>query len=198
MKKEFEKKGCVYFFRHTGLTPVKIGYSSHESPLDRFNSFSTYAPYGSEIIGFIITENARDLESKFHKKYSNLRLNGEWFDITKEIAIEEIRIHSAIEDIQEMNEFQIRWAKQKMKHINSNFTEDGLYDYLFDSISLNVITKNKSLSNEFKSALGYEINIKTIKSELYKYCDKRKISIIENNSNGQRGFILVPIKTKQP
>jgi len=33
---EKSEKGCVYFFRHIGLTPVKIGFSTNESPFDRF------------------------------------------------------------------------------------------------------------------------------------------------------------------
>ena len=54
MENTENKKGCVYFFRHIGLTPVKIGFSTHESPIGRFEQFKTYAPYGSEIIGFIV------------------------------------------------------------------------------------------------------------------------------------------------
>jgi hypothetical protein len=103
-------KGCVYFFRHIGLTPVKIGYSESESPINRFNQFKTYAPYGSEIIGFIQTYDARSLESKLHKKYASLRLDGEWFELTDEQVQSEIDFHSSIEDVQERNEFQKEWA----------------------------------------------------------------------------------------
>ena len=45
LKNMTENKGCVYFFRHIGLSPIKIGYSTHESPLDRFNQFKTYAEF---------------------------------------------------------------------------------------------------------------------------------------------------------
>jgi hypothetical protein len=103
-------KGCVYFFRHIGLTPVKIGYSENESPINRFNQFKTYAPYGSEIMGFIQTYDAKDLESKLHRKFASLRLEGEWFELTDEQVQSEINIHSSIEDVQERNEFQKEWA----------------------------------------------------------------------------------------
>jgi len=77
------QKGCVYFFRHIGLSPVKIGYSENESPINRFNQFKTYAPFGSEILGFIQTYNANELESNLHRKFSSKRLLGEWFEITE-------------------------------------------------------------------------------------------------------------------
>lgn len=108
---ETKDKGCVYFFRHIGLSPIKIGYSTNESPIDRFTQFSTYAPYGSEIIGFIQTKEAALLEKQLHVKYASKRLNGEWFDITEEDAIKEIDFHSKIEDVKDRNDFQIMWAK---------------------------------------------------------------------------------------
>jgi len=81
---EQEQKGCVYFFRHIGLTPVKIGYSTHESPIKRFEQFKTYAPYGSELIGFIRTYDAKKLETILHERFSAHRLGGEWFEISQE------------------------------------------------------------------------------------------------------------------
>lgn len=107
---EKEEKGCVYFFRHIGLSPIKIGYSTNESPLDRFMQFKTYAPYGSEILGFIQTIDAKSLESKLHLKYSQKRLSGEWFEITEEEVENVINFYSNIEDIKLRNDFQIAWA----------------------------------------------------------------------------------------
>lgn len=108
-------KGCVYFFRHIGLSPVKIGYSTHESPMSRFEQFKTYAPYGSEIIGFIQTFDAKEIETILHNKFSQYRLNGEWFEITEEDCNKVISFYSNIEDIKEKNEFQIAWAKHLYK-----------------------------------------------------------------------------------
>jgi len=109
---EEKEKGCVYFFRHIGLTPVKIGFSTSESPLNRFTQFKTYAPYGSEILGFIQTEDAKKIESILHLKYSNKRISGEWFEISEQDVTYEVNFYSNIEDIKERNEFQIEWAKR--------------------------------------------------------------------------------------
>ena len=109
---ELKEKGCVYFFRHIGLTPIKIGYSTNDNPTDRFNQFKTYAPYGSEIIGFIMTDSPKELETKLHMKYISKRLFGEWFEITEQEANNEIDFHSKIEDIKDRNEFQQAWAKE--------------------------------------------------------------------------------------
>lgn len=122
MKNEKIEKGCVYFFKHIGLTPVKIGYSANESPLERFYQFKTYAPYGSEIIGFIITPDAKQLESTLHEKFSQNRLCGEWFEIKKEECENVILYYSNIEDIKEKNDFQIEWAK-KVNNRNRNYNK---------------------------------------------------------------------------
>lgn len=106
------KRGCVYFFRHIGLTPVKIGYSENESPINRFNQFKTYAPYGSEILGFIIISNAKEIETLLHNKFASKRLSGEWFELTEEDVLKEIDFYTNISDIKNRNDFQIAWAKE--------------------------------------------------------------------------------------
>ena len=124
-----KQKGCVYFFRHIGLTPVKIGYSSNESPINRFNQFRIFAPYGSEILGFIQSYEAVELENKLHMKFSSKRLIGEWFEITEEEVLKEIDFYSNIEDVKERNEFQIEWAKKL--HNKRNNIEDEVSSYNF-------------------------------------------------------------------
>lgn len=107
-----DKKGCVYFFKHTGLSPVKIGYTNNVSPINRFNQFKTYAPFGAEIIGFIQTEDAKEIETKLHKKYYTVRLDGEWFEISEKQIKTEIDFYTSKEDIKLRNDFQIAWAKE--------------------------------------------------------------------------------------
>lgn len=125
---EEKEKGCVYFFRHIGLTPVKIGFSTSESPLNRFTQFKTYAPYGSEILGFIQTEDAKKIESILHLKYSNKRISGEWFEISEQDVTYEVNFYSNIEDIKERNEFQIEWAKKvNDKKINKESIIQKIY-----------------------------------------------------------------------
>jgi hypothetical protein len=115
---EITERGCVYFFRHIGLSPVKIGYSTNESPINRFESFKTYAPYGSELLGFIITKESKELETILHKRFSANRLKGEWFEISKEDVKKVVSFYSNIEDIKEKNEFEIAWARSFSKSID--------------------------------------------------------------------------------
>ena len=128
---EITERGCVYFFRHIGLSPVKIGYSTNENPISRFDSFKTYAPYGAEILGFIMIENAKDLELILHERFSASRLKGEWFEISKEDVEKVVLFYSNIEDIKEKNEFEIQWAKHKNKGVKENL---GEYVQKFDLI----------------------------------------------------------------
>ena len=149
---KIRKKGCVYFFRHISLEPIKIGYSQNPSPYKRFNQFKTYAPFGAEIVGFIQTEIAKEIESKLHQKYSSKRLEGEWFNITDDEVDNEIKFYSSIEEVRAKNEFQIEWAKHLSK------TSDGgiLSEYY------------KSLSNKEKVIYNYEQNKDFNRSNLAK------------------------------
>lgn len=99
--------GCVYFFKHVGLSPVKIGYSENESPESRFKQFKTYAPFGAELLGFIPSDNARKLELYFHNKYAQYRLKGEWFELTLDQIDAEIKIHTEIEAINIRNNMKL-------------------------------------------------------------------------------------------
>ena len=93
----------MFIFRHIGLTPVKIGSTSTESCIDRFNEFRKWAPYGSELIGFINSTDPKELEALIQNKYSNNKINGEWFEIDNEQVAYEIEFHSNIEDIKAKN-----------------------------------------------------------------------------------------------
>ena len=121
------KRGCVYFFRHIGLSPIKIGYSENESPIDRFNQFKTYAPYGSEILGFVIISDAKELETLLHKKHASKRLSGEWFELTEDEVKKEIDFYTKVSDVKDRNDFQIAWAKEikNKKDIAFNEVEKG-------------------------------------------------------------------------
>lgn len=107
-----EKRGCVYFFKHVGLTPVKIGFSSNESPIGRFEQFKTYAPYGAELIGFIRTSEPTKLESLLHSKHASQRLIGEWFEISIEQVNNDIDLFSSISDIEDKNNFELEWCRK--------------------------------------------------------------------------------------
>jgi hypothetical protein len=162
MKKE---KGCVYFFKHVGLSPIKIGYSESESPIDRFNQFKTYCPFGAELIGFIRTENPNELEILLHQKFSRDRLKGEWFEISKDEALKCIQFYSNLEDIEETNKFQISWAKKiayksdssfnKLIEFNKKFSLEETENckavyYNQKELSLIFDTDKKNIANFFK------------------------------------------------
>ena len=112
MVEKEEKRGCVYFFKHVGLTPIKIGFSSNESPLGRFEQFKTYAPYGAELIGFIRTSEPLKLETLLHSKHASQRLMGEWFEISIEQVKNDIELFSNISDIEDKNNFELEWCRK--------------------------------------------------------------------------------------
>ena len=141
--KDIEGVGCVYFFRHIGLTPVKIGYSSSISPLDRFERFKTYAPYGAEILGFIPTKEAKKLEEILHKRYHDKRLSGEWFEITNEEVQREIKCNTESIFSTSKTEFELVWSR-RLNDLQNKTTD---IQYLLKSGEL---TKRQILQKLYK------------------------------------------------
>jgi len=76
------KKGCVYFVRQNGGKPVKVGYTSNDTPEKRIKQLSTGSPYGVYIVGYIKSDRAYELEQEIHAMCNHLRLDGEWFMLT--------------------------------------------------------------------------------------------------------------------
>ena len=73
----------VYFIKYNRIPGVvKIGKSKDVKK--RIQRMNTYAPYGVTLIGHIKTYDSERLEKMFHYKFSNLRQNGEWFQLDEE------------------------------------------------------------------------------------------------------------------
>lgn len=165
MKKE---KGCVYFFKHVGLSPIKIGYSESESPIDRFNQFKTYAPFGSEIVGFIRYSDAKQLETELHQKYSRDRLKGEWFEITVEEVNRCINFYSNLEDIEEANNFQVQFS-QMIKYKNQYLIDGEKQNYNKDDFeAFYLLNENISVTKLSKM-------FKVTRVTIYKWIENVKI-----------------------
>ena len=169
-----KEKGCVYFFRHVGLKPIKIGYSYNPSPIKRFNQFKTYAPFGAEIIGFIQTDEAKKIETLLHQKYANKRLDGEWFLIEEADCLHDIDFFTAKEDIKERNDFQIEWAKKLYKNEEIKLEVDFL-----NKSNVEKFNKFKKMYNENprinkqKTALHFNVARKTIYIWIFKIKNKK-------------------------
>ena len=56
--------GCVYFVKHKGLDPIKIGMSTYNNPFHRVVDMEVASPFGIELLGFIKTDNPLKLEKK--------------------------------------------------------------------------------------------------------------------------------------
>jgi hypothetical protein len=76
--------GCVYFIKHRGMDPIKIGMSNSNNPYDRLKDFETTSPFGIELLGFIKTDEPDKLEKKYHSEFSSSHIKGEWYSIPLE------------------------------------------------------------------------------------------------------------------
>lgn len=73
----------VYFIEAVGLARVKIGYS--DNPEKRLAQLSTGSPVELRIMRTVA--GGQELEKQLHAKFDHLRIDGEWFHLTKELQV---------------------------------------------------------------------------------------------------------------
>jgi len=96
-------KHFVYFFKQNNVDAIKIASVCSESIIDRFELFKSYSPYGAEIVGFYECENSIEEIKEIHKKYSDKKLNNDFFAISYEQALLECLIRNTkLEEAQSM------------------------------------------------------------------------------------------------
>lgn len=188
-------KGCVYFIKHKGLTPIKIGYSISESPYDRLKQLKIFAPYGAELLGFIITDRPNSLERELHKKFEAFRLEGEWFSISIEQVDETIKLYSIDDDLDKRSKFEIAYSKFLFKELtNDTDLKSELYPlYLydigiknsFDSKFIPIVDIAKIISESLNKEISIQ-NLSILMKKLGFPMDRKTI-----NNHNCRGFWVI-------
>jgi hypothetical protein len=189
-----KEKGCVYFFKHTGLEPIKIGYSSNISPIARFEQFKTYAPFGAELIGFIQSFEPKKLETKLHKRYKLNRLKGEWFNISLKDVKSEIKFHTNIEDAKEENNFQIAWARSLEKKSPFSITLEDEFVSFMDTLPVDKtpipIIKTRKEINYLHPEMKKSFTAQNFNKKVIKFCKLRSYILEVRRYEGQRSYYI--------
>jgi len=148
----------VYFFKHNGINGIKIGMTkNNDSVANRFSAFNTHSPSGSEIIGVIETDRPDKLEKELHRKFANRRMNGEFFNISKETVLtltfntSEKKLLSIFRGLNNLHQNAVvEFAKAQTK---TEFLEQKMSLILIEERNLTIIKtivefmKNKQLDN---------------------------------------------------
>lgn len=71
----------TYFIQAENGGPIKIGYTSKDNPEDRLRDLQTGNPNQLRLVAAIPSNIERDL----HRKFSHIRIKGEWFESTDEL-----------------------------------------------------------------------------------------------------------------
>jgi nitrogen regulatory protein PII-like uncharacterized protein len=160
-----KEKGSVYFIKHKGLTPIKIGYSKNEDPSSRLASISTDSPYGIQILGVITTIDPIELEKKLHKKYAEKRLNGEWFSIATADVDIEVEIHSDDCDIEMRHNLNCHYIEHMSRIATDRYYEKPDVS-VYDKIAQTLLERSYS-PVDFKDGCEMEyISAKDIGDEI--------------------------------
>jgi hypothetical protein len=73
----------VYFIRAVGLDAIKIGFATDVH--SRFRSVAVCCPVPVELLGYISSFEAAEIERRWHVRYRSDRIRGEWFRETPEL-----------------------------------------------------------------------------------------------------------------
>ena len=182
----------VYFVKHRRQDPIKIGYSSNLK--QRLSDLKISSPYGIDLIGTIKSPEAKNLESRIHKRLESHRLSGEWFDISiqdvKDIVCEFDEDYSSelkkLHLLLEHNDLSIDDLTRIITHQNKREEEiiEGLPEYIIDFMGENWVLKRELLEliqehNQIGSAWAYR-----------KYNDELS-SFFESKKEGRVVFLRV-------
>lgn len=75
----------VYLISDANSYSYKIGISNN--PEKRLKTLQTGNEKSLKIIHKVLCENYNNVETALHNKYNFLRVNGEWFELTKEDVV---------------------------------------------------------------------------------------------------------------
>jgi len=104
----------IYFIKAGNLNQIKIGYS--KNPKARFYAINLSSPINLQLIKTI--QGEKDNEKNIHKKFSHIKVKGEWFQQTKEL----------MDFIENITDFEIE--KKKKRLIRNKRIEMSLYGNL--------------------------------------------------------------------
>ena len=180
------KKGCIYFIRIIGLTPVKIGFSAKPTPKERIQNYSS--PYGIETVNYFPTINANLVEKEIHKTFSQYKEKGEWFNVTDEqINMIVLKYHAKYNTekaqarmlIQTENVNELIKISRELKRPSVQITEQGTIKDVF--IQYNPINEFK-YKKDFLTYCGTTLN--KSRSQTYR-AFKKEAHLFEVDKDGK-------------
>lgn len=116
-----KNKKYLYLIRCSNSNFYKVG--SSENPEDRLRKLQVGCPYPLSLIYKHPFKKAHKIEKFLHKKYSDKRKTGEWFELSGTKSVNLIRLKS---DIELMRETQVDILPNYIPMLNEIRTKDSL------------------------------------------------------------------------
>jgi len=186
--------GCVYFVKHNGLDPIKIGMSNYNNPFHRIGVMETASPFGMELLGFIKTDNPLKLEKKYHSKFRSSCIKGEWFSIPVEQIYSILEHHNGKNAISQIATFieeleisprealklitKRRIVSENAKCMNVDFQGDfmNIYSTLVETTNSSWVHKKELLDQYSKKA-------KISRAQAYRHFKKIEETFLSRSKN---------------
>jgi len=183
-----DSKGYVYFIKSEHSGYYKIGIA--KNIINRLNSLKQ--TNGSILlIGFVYSENYKDLERSLHLKFKNKNVYGEWFSMDFSVITNELK--------------ELKGTEITKRYVSTMIIENG--DYLSHDIlnnddviekSLFAIIKERIVLNEkystqklFKELQLQNVSQRKFTTTVMKYCEVNGFKYISSRTNSTRFFTIV-------
>jgi len=167
-----EKNGYVYFLKHNGLAPIKIGCTVGYSPMQRVNTYNSYSPYGIELLGYIKTDKPIELEKTIHYHFTNNRINGEWFELNVSTVSDFIYNHN---------------KKYSKDYLLINNKEKTIKDFI-NTLKINSKIYNSEILDLYINFFNPKLNINI--KRIFKEIKESGINYKKNRDNLGRYLII--------
>ncbi len=150
---------CVYFIKHRNMKAVKIGFTQEDNPNKRIRDFEVASPFGIINLGYIITEDAKQLEKKLHELYSDLHIKGEWYELSDDEVYAIISRHkySNMGDLEQIRKQCEKWkiTPRELNNLLKKYVE-GIQEFPLLSTEKEFFITIKNIHDNF--GYGYRNN----------------------------------------
>lgn len=102
-------KGWIYIIVTVSIKSIKIGFSLKDPILRAQELNNTGNPHSYEVVFKLLTDNPREVEQKVHERFRRYNDGKEWFNVSIDSAIREIKRQC-------LNPIYYEWSSPKTEY----------------------------------------------------------------------------------
>lgn len=186
--------GYVYFIKSEYSSDIKIGKTINMK--NRMSSLRTAISSDVFLLGYIFTDKFNEIEKNLHKKYIGKLVQGEWFSISDDEAINDIKMNNGIVT----NSFVGTKAKfiegSAIGLVNTPKPFKPFWDMFINELEKVKLNVNHPKAEFYEKIINLDKKYSTLSKKKVvlickEYCEKNNLIYHQSNSSGVRYFKIM-------